>query len=148
MQKDWLKAAERYEAAKQPGFKPRNKRPGPEKPLVTLASFMANGEGEAARKLLTASGRDICLGYSETVMSQTNSVVLDGEGLKTHSGVVGMAAAYSKEPPRRAPIDANEAIRLLESFPEEGNLHTERFDEEPLVNNIRKALDEIAKDAP
>ena len=146
--KEWLKAAERYEAAKQPGFKPRKKRPAPEKSPSTLATFMANGEGEAARKLLAASGGDICLGYSETVMSRTIAVIIDGEGLKTHSGVVGMAAVYTQEKPEQKSIDNAEAMRLLKSFPEQGNLLEDHFDEETLLNNIRQRLDEIAKAAP
>lgn len=148
MNQKWLKAAERYDAAKQPGFKPRKKRTEPEKAPSSLAAFMANGDGEAARKLLGSSGQEICLGYSEAVMSRTMAVVIDGDGLKTHSGVVGMAAAYSKEEPKREPIDAQKALELLRSFPEEGNLLEDHFDEETLIANVRKRLDEIADSAP
>src|SRR4051812_41612787 len=117
MNKKWMKAAQRYEAAQQPGFEPRKKRERVQpKASDTLAGFMANGDGEAARKLLAASKREICLGYSETAMSRTTAVVLDGEGLKTHSGIVGMAAAYSQEKPERKPVDASEAVKLLKTF--------------------------------
>lgn len=146
--KDWLKAAERYESAKKPGFRPRKKRPEPEKLPSSLASFLANGNGEAARKLLAASGQDICLGYSETVMSKTTAVIFDGEGLKTHSGVVGMAAVYSKEEPRRELIDAEKALALLRCFPAEGNLLEDHYNEETLIANVNKRLNEIAAAAP
>ncbi len=148
MSQNWLKAAERYKAAKQPGFKARKPRSEPKKAPVSLASFLANGEGEAARTLLAAAGQDICLGYSEAVMSRTVAVVIDGEGLKTHSGLVGMAAAYSKEKPKYEPIGPAEALDLLRSFPEEDNFLEDKFDEETLVNNMRKRLNEIAADAP
>lgn len=142
----WLKAAERYEASKQPDFKPHRKR-ATEKPRATLASFMANGSWKAATKLLAAAGQDICLGYSETVMSQTSAVIIDGEGLKTHSGMVGAAAAYSSEKPKQELIDADRAISLLNSFPREGNL-LEDDDEDKLVARIKERLDEIAASAP
>jgi hypothetical protein len=148
MNNRWFKAAERYEAAKQPDFKVRKKRPEPKEIPESLASFLANGEGETARKLLAASGRDICLGYSEAVMSRTTAVIIDGEGLKTYSGVVGMAAAYTKETPRKAFIKVADALDFLRSFPKEGNLLESDFDEKTLVANIRKQLDAIAADAP
>jgi hypothetical protein len=146
--KNWLKAAERYEAAKQPEFKARKKRSEPDKASPSFAAFMANGEGAAAQKLLAASGHKICLGYSETVMSRAMAVIIDGEGLKTHSGLVGMAAAYTKEKPEQKPIDAAKALELLKSFPEEGNLLEDHFEEGTLINNLRQRLDSIATEAP
>lgn len=147
MKKQWLKAAERYEKSKRPGFKARKrpkKKPGP----ATLGEFLSNGEGEAARMLLKSSGQDICLGYSETVMSRTIAVVLDGDGLRTHGGVVGVAAAYTVEKPTGDPIDAPKAIEMLRSFPKEGNLLEDHFNEETLLQNIRARLDAIANEAP
>ncbi len=148
MTKKWLEAAERYEAAKQPGFKTRKRRPESEKTSPSFVAFMSNGEGEAAQKLLAASGQEICLGYSEAVMSRTVAVILDGEGLKSHSGMVGMAAAYSKEEPHQAFIDAEKALELLKSFPAEGNLLEDHFNEETLIVNVSKQLDKIATSAP
>jgi len=148
MNQKWLRAAERYEAARQPGFKARKKRPEPVTTPASLEAFMANGEGAAAKRLLAMSGKEICLGYSETVMSRTLAVVIDGEGLKTHRGMVGMAAAYSKEEPVRELIDARRALVLLKDFPEEGNLLEDRSDEGSLITNVRKCLDEIAECAP
>jgi len=147
MTQKWIKAAERYDASKKPGFKPRRKRSVPEKPRATLASFMANGSWEAATKLLAAADREICLGYSEAVMSRTSAVIIDGEGLKSHSGVVGMAAAYTNEKPQQEPIDAALAISMLESFPPDGNM-LEDYDEGKLVASIKRELDEIAAAAP
>ena len=147
MTQKWIKAAERYEASKQPGFKPSQKRKAPEKPRATLESFMANGSWEAATKLLAAADREICLGYSETVMSRTAAVIIDGEGLKCHSGVVGMAAAYTKEKPEQELIDAARAISMLRSFPSDGNM-LEDHDEDKLVAGIKERLDEIASEAP
>jgi len=147
MTQKWIKAAERYEAAEKPNFKPRKKRKTPEKPPATLASFIANGSWEAAAKLLAAANREICLGYSEVVMSRTSAVIIDGEGLKRHTGVVGMAAAYSKEKPEQELIDAERAILMLESFPPDGNL-LEDHDEDKLVASVKQRLDEIAVAAP
>lgn len=147
MSQKWIKAAKRYKASKEPGFKPRRKRVPQEKPRATLASFMANGSWEAATRLLAAAGREICLGYSEEVMSRTSAVIIDGEGLKSHSGVVGMAAAYSGEKPRQKLIDAAQAILMLKSFPPGGNM-LEDNDEEKLVASIKRALDKIADTAP
>jgi hypothetical protein len=150
MKQDWVKAAERYEAAKQPGFKPRKKRAEENKPPVTLASFLANGEGEAARKLLAASEQDICLGYSETVMSRTASVVLDGDGLKRVCGIVGVAAAYTTEKPTHEAINTVTAMQMLRQFPEDGNMldQDDRYNEQVIVEAIRKRLDAIAAEAP
>lgn len=148
MNQRWLKAAQRYDAAKEPGFKSRKKRPKTAEVHPSLAAFMANGEGEAACKLLCSSGQEICLGYSESVMSRTLAVIIDGEGLKTHSGVVGIAAAYTTEDSRQVSIDAERALELLRSFPEQGNLLEDHFDQGTLVANIRKRLDEIAEAVP
>jgi hypothetical protein len=150
MLKDWVRAAERYKAAKQPGFKPRKKRPEPEKPPVTLASFLTNGEGAAALKLLKAAETHICLGYSKAVMSRVTSVILDGDGLKKLSGLIGMAGAYSKEKPEHEAIDPERAMKLLRDFPQEGNLLDtgDIFSEASLVESIRRSLDAIAHDAP
>lgn len=150
MKKQWLRAAERYEAASQPGFRARKKRPLPPTAHISLQSFLANGEGEAARKLLAASSQEICLGYSESIMSRTIAVILDGDGLKTHSGLVGMAAVYSKEEPKREVIDATKALDLLRSFPKEGNLLQEHYpsDEETLLANLHRQLNQIAAAAP
>ncbi|MDA8596925.1 hypothetical protein N9L26_01165 [Candidatus Pacebacteria bacterium] len=143
----WIKAAERYEASKKPVFKTRRKRAAPEKPRATLASFMANGSWEAATKLLAAADLQICLGYSEAAMSRTSAVIIDGEGLKRHSGVVGMAAAYTSEKPRQEPINAAQAISMLENFPSDGNMLVDH-DEDKLVASIKEQLDEIASAAP
>jgi len=144
---NWLKAAERYQASKQPDFKPRRKRAKQEKAAPTLEHFMANNEGDAAKKLLAAAGQVICLGYSEAVMSRTVAVVIDGDGLKTYSGVVGMAAAYSEEEPERNPIDAARALELLRSFSDENNNYLAEG-EDDLVIKLRQELDRIAADAP
>lgn len=150
--KKWLKAAERYIAAKKPGFKPRKKRAKKEKPVPTLAQFMASEEGEAARKLLAAVGTYILLGESEKVMSSTVSVSLDGEGLKRSNQVVGVAAAYTDKKPQQEVIHANEAEELLEEFPKKDYLGKgvtpEFLYEEDLFFFIRKRLDEIADEAP
>lgn len=149
MTKSWVKAAERYEAAKQPGFKARKKRSKQEKPVPTLAEFLANGEGAAALKLLAVSGQEICLGCSQATMGHTTEVILSGEGLKSHSGMVGVAAAYSKDKPVRDPLDVPRALELLRSFPEEGNMLREgNGDQATLVLNIRAQLDAIAAEAP
>lgn len=150
--KKWLKAAERYIAAKQPGFKARKKRPKKEKPIPTLAQFMASDEGEAARKLLAAVGTYVLLGESEKIMGETVSVSLDGDGLKRSSQVVGLAAAYTEKKPQQEVIHAHEALELLEKFPKKDYLGKEVAPdflyEEDLTFFIRKRLDEIADEAP
>jgi len=144
--RNWLKAAERYKVSKQPGFKPHRKRAGQEKPTPTLEQFMANNEGDAAKKLLAAAGQEIYLGHREAMLSKTVAVVIDGEGLKILTGLVGMAAAYSKEGPKREPIDASRALELLRGFPDENNYLADGEDD--LVIKLRQELDRIAADAP
>ena len=146
-QNKWLKAAERYEAAELPGVRPRKKRSVPEKAIPSFAEFMASNEGEAGRRLLAASRREICLGYSESFMSETTSVLFTGRGLRALTGVVGEAAAYSKKEAVQTPIDVQKALDLLRGFPAEGNL-LEEGDEETLVTNVCRELDEIAAVAP
>lgn len=147
MTQKWIKAAKRYDAAKKPDFKQRRKRNAPEKPRSTLASFMANGSWKVATKLLAAADREICLGYSEAAMSRTSAVIIDGDGLKRHSGIVSMAAAYTSEKPEQEMIGAARAISMLESFPPDGNM-LEEHDEDKLVMSIKEQLDEIAAAAP
>ncbi len=150
--KKWLDAAAWYEAAKKRGFKPRKKRAKKEKPIPTLAQFMASSEGEAARKLLAAVGTYILLGESEKIMGSTVSVSLDGEGLKRSGQVVGLAAVYTEEKPQKEVIYAHDAVELLATFPKRDYLERgqapEFFFEEDLIFFIRKRLDEIADEAP
>jgi hypothetical protein len=110
----WLDAAAAYEAAKQPGYV--RPQPAPPEPPETLSGFMASDKGEAAKKLLAAANTWILLGESESAMSRTTSVAMDGEGLKRSHQVVGMAAAFSKEKAEIVTIDAEEALELLRSF--------------------------------
>lgn len=144
----WTKAAARYQAAQQPGRRKHQPPPGHTKGL--LAAFMAGSEGVAARKLLAAADREICLGYSETFSSMTTAVVFTADGLKTHTGVVGMAAAYSKDEPTRKTVTATKALKLLRDWPREGNLlvNGDADDEEALIDNLRRELDKIAAEAP
>ena len=147
MTQKWINAARRYEASKLPGYKARKQRTRPKKSRATLASFMASGSWEAALKLLAVADRSICLGYSETVMSRTSAVIIDGQGLKSHSGVVGMAAAYTNEKPKQELIDADRAILMLGSFPSDDNM-LEDHDQDKLVASIKRELDGIADLAP
>lgn len=152
MQK-WLKAAEKYDAAKRPEFKPPAKvppKPAPPKPPVSppmLASFVASPEFDTAKRLLAASKQFILLGESEQVMSRTVSVAIDGDGLKRSYQMTGMAAAYSKEPSVQSPIDVAEALELLKSFTSEENPYG-HVDEVKLVQMICDELNQIADKAP
>jgi streptomycin 6-kinase len=143
--KKWLDAAKRYEASNQPGFKARKKRPSKPQGNQTLEQFMQNGEGEAAKKLLAASKNWILLGESEKAMGRTTSVALTSEGLVRSSQVVGMAAAYTKEKPQQAPVDAKEAMELIERF---GGSNATGEVEQELLEKIRGELDQIAVNAP
>lgn len=140
----WLKAAERYKAAKRKGFKPRKKREKPPKP--TLAEFIESDEGKAARKLLAAAGTYTLLGESERCMGRTTSVSFDGKGLKKSNQLTGMAAAYSKEEPNLESISADEAVDLVTDFGIDcgDDLNAEYV----LVEKIRERCNELAAEAP
>ncbi len=141
----WTKAAERYELAKQPGFKPKKKivKPAPKAP--TLAEFLANGRCEAAMRLLKASGDYVQLAVSEKVMGHNSTLSFDSEGFRLSHQVAGEAAAYSKESPRAERVNATEALEFAERN------RDEPYDidvEEKMVRKIIEGLDDIARHAP
>jgi hypothetical protein len=157
MNTKWLEAAARYEAARdqKPSFTSR----GPtaqEEPVPTLAQFLANGEGEAARKLLAAAGRDIRLGYT-TCSSRTTVVILDAGGFKTVTGLEGLSAAFTDEKPKHNPIEPARALELVRTFEKGSTILAGHLDdelilgeltEEELVLALRKELDQVAAEAP
>jgi hypothetical protein len=146
MTQKWIKAAERYKASNESDQKSRREQAFSKKPGA-FASFVASNNWNDAIQLLAAANRTICLGYSEVFLSQTTAVIIDGEGLKSHTGVVGLAAAYIKEKPKQRLITAADAISMLASFPPDGNMLTDH-DENKLVANIIRELDDIAVVAP
>ncbi len=150
----WLKAADRYEAAKRPGFKKRKKR---KKTIVAdpkLPEFLESEEGKAGLKLPAATGFRITLtGVGPQGTGRFAEIQLTHEGFVHVSGVGGMAAAYANEKPTRTPIVVGEAAKRLSDMWRSSDKEDEdRSDMDKLLGNwvpcIRSKLTEIAKDMP
>ncbi len=138
----WLEASKRYEAAKKPGFKKRRKpKLAKELRLPSLREFMGSKDGESALALLKASEQYILLGESETVMSRSCSISLDGDGLQRCVQVTGMSSIYSKEKPTKEKVTAEEALENLRDFERD-------FSEEGMIASIYQYLDKLAATAP
>jgi hypothetical protein len=153
MTNKWLEAAARYKAAKQPSFR---SRPEAEKPVPTLAEFLANDEGKAARKLLAAMSEQVRLGY-DTSKSGTTVVILDADGLKTCSGERSAGGIFVGEQPAYIPIEPTKAVELIRTFEEgstllaghnEDEMRLSEMDERDLVLALRNELDKLAAKAP
>lgn len=65
----------------------------------TLKEFIGSKEWDAALRLLRKKKQEITLATSEVIASQAGHVVLDHEGFKLWSGVVGEAAVYTQQKP-------------------------------------------------
>jgi|SRR3989344_2255023 len=140
----WIEAANRYRASKQPGFKKRRK---PQKDVFVvqrwggLEEFVKSDDGKAAKELLGAANTYVILSESETMMSQTTSVCLDGDGLCLSTQVVGMAAAYTEQKPEKKSVDVDEALENIRDFEDTHN-------ETGIVREIYRGCNIIATAAP
>jgi len=140
----WVEAANRYRASKQPGF--RKRRKSQRDVLVvqrwsSLEEFMKSDDCKAAKELLEAAHTYVILSESETMMSQTTSVCLDGDGLCLSTQVVGMAAAYTEQKPEKKSVDVDEALENIRDFEDTHN-------ETGIVREIYRGCNIIATAAP
>lgn len=133
-EENWIHAAAVLNGRAQP-----KARKAPEA-IPTLKEWGLSNEGLAALSLLGAADREICVGYSETFMSRTDALVLKPEGMCSHSGVVGMAAAYTQEEPTSKLVTSEDAVRMAISY------NDEIESEEDLVIFLRNELNEIAQE--
>ena len=145
MSRNWLRAAERYEASHRSGFIPRRKKEPARTP--NLDEFLSSEEGRAAKRLLEAADTDILLSESESALSQSASVSLDETGLVKSYQVVGMAAVFTSEKPSVTNITSKEAIAFIEECGIAPGLKMSD-DQHCLVSLIRRRLDELAEAAP
>lgn len=109
--------------------------------LPSLEEWWDSAEGLTARELLKEAQTEILLGYSEAFMSRTQSVVLTADGCLSHSGIVGIAAAYTTEEPQREIITLREAVQCAIGYEFE-----EIDSEQSLIKFIRDKLNDIARE--
>ncbi len=139
--KKWETAARRYElhAQKQ---KLEPKIVLPVEASLSFQQWLDSEEGKAARLLLHNANREIVVGYTDPVNGQTAAAVFAATSRIRHVGVVGLAAAYTKEEPERTYLTNEEFVRL--SFSVNDDLNTEA----DLIQFLRTELNQIADESP
>jgi hypothetical protein len=111
--KEWREAAETIEARKR---QPEVEAAEIQAEARKLESFLSGVEGEAAKRLLTATAKHIILGELPASPGRAFICFLDGQGLRQSIEGAGLSGAYENKKPDVSATTPELAAKAFKGF--------------------------------
>ncbi|MFA5791649.1 MAG: hypothetical protein WC884_01265 [Candidatus Paceibacterota bacterium] len=108
---------------------------------TTFKELMEKREWEQSLALLKKKKRMIIVAKADSVAGHGGHVLVDGDGFKEWSGVVGEAAAYTNEKPTITLL--NTPVKILAAIQECDNHESPQLSEAKLITNLVRNLRRI-----